>query len=380
MLDGCVFVCIFAKNLKQNTMSRHTITLAVVLTAGILSAGCSMDKTETTGSKQENYRDKLFVAMQNDTLLVHQEQLIQNADSIAFYAHFELPMLWDEGGDTTLRKMADFYNYCYNVNAITTDVDTWYRYDADEAMKKELLDSWRQIAFKGISDSWAVRRMREARDVDTEEKGDPEMKDLTDVYQKLSSWAPEIDSIFYTDTLVPRISPQNFLPDSLRLHYEEYIGQEAEPSGTMKADLFDQYQKEENFDTRMAMLFTLIGTYYYSIDTSAILLKDAESAFTSGNYSPLMPLVWRAYRASYCNTYSCPSTYCERPNVRFNYYRRLIAYTYLRHIERHPDDKVAIIQYCCLAEQDNINRFGEYMFGHEGGTEYILLFWSGAVL
>ena len=368
-------------------MNRHKHIIAVILTAGILSAGCSSNKStsDTNASGQENYRDDLFVKMLNDTTFMHQEQLLQEADSIAFYAHFEQPLLWEEGGDTTLRQMADFYNICANANGVTTDVHTWYRYDEDEKMEKEMLNSWRQMTFSGISDTWARKRMMEARDVDTEteKNGDKDMdiKDISDVYEKFSAWAPEFDSVFYADTIVPRISPQSFLPDTLSKHYDEYIGQEANPSDTMISYLYTLYKQEKNFDSRMAMLFMLIGTTYYaSNDTVDLLFKDAEAALTSGNYSPMMPLLWRAYRVFYCNIYGCPSTYCERPNVRFNYYRRLVAYTFLRHIQRHPDDRVALVQFYMLAEKENINRFGEYMLGHQGAAEFIYIFWNGSLL
>ncbi len=360
-------------------INKHII--AVVLAAGILSAGCSSDKQNTAASEQENYRDDLFVKMLNDTIFMHQERLLQEADSVAFYAHFEQPLLWEDGGDTTLRQMADFYNICANANAVTTDVHTWYRYDESEKMRVEMLNSWRQMAFSCISDTWARNRLKEARDVDTEARDDMETKDISDVYERLSAWAPDFDSVFYTDTIVPQISPQSFLPDTLSRHYDEYIGHEASPSDTMISDLYTLYRQEKNFDTRMAMLFMLIGTNYYaSNDTVDLLIKDAEAAFTSGNYSPMMPLLWRAYRVVYCNTYGCPSTYCERPNVRFNYYRRLVAYTFLRHIQRHPDDRVALVQFYMLAEKENIDRFGEYPYGHQGAAEHIYIFWNGSLL
>ena len=93
-----------------------------------------------------------------------------------------------------------------------------------------------------------------------------------------------------------------------------------------------------------------------------------------------MPVLWRAYRIVYCNKYSCPSTFCEIPNVRFNYYRRLVAYTALKHIETHPDDIAAKVLFFCLALRTNIDRFGEYMFGNQSATERIYLFWNGDVL
>lgn len=129
------------------------------------------------------------------------------------------------------------------------------------------------------------------------------------------------------------------------------------------------------------MLFMLLYDYHYDDgDTVVSLLKDVEQILTSGNYSPLLPVLWRAYRVDYCNKYSCPSTYCEIPNVRFNYYRRLVAYTMLRHIQNTPDDDAAKVAFYCLATRDNINRFGEYYFGNQSAAEYIVLFWNGSVL
>lgn len=78
--------------------------------------------------------------------------------------------------------------------------------------------------------------------------------------------------------------------------------------------------------------------------------------------------------------YSCPSSYCDIPNVRFNYYRRLVGYTFMRHIQKHPDDNAARIQLYFLAYHDNINRFGQYMMGNQGPEEYARLFWGGSYL
>ena len=357
------------------------ILFAAITAAGLLATGCK-DKKDL----QENYRDDRFVAMLNDSTCMAEEYRIQNQDSIpntlAFYADLEQPVLWEEGGDTTLRMMADWYNACMVTNAITTDVDTWRRYSDEEdgGIEQDMFDSWRKITFKGISDTMVKRRLKEAVEVSTENTGDEEKRNVDDVADRLSTWMNDIDEDCF-DSCIGHINPRTYYEPVMTVPYDSLVGRGAKPTEEMKEILYRNYLAQQDYDTRMAMLFMLMYAYYYDWDdTAETLLHHAEEAFTSGNYSPMLPLVWRAYRVAYTLKYSCPSTYCDIPNVRFNYYRRLIAYTYLRHLERHPEDKDARIQFYFLAYRENINRYGEYILGNQSAAEYISLFWNGSTL
>ena len=86
----------------------NTLKLAFVaaIAAALLTMGCN-NNTETI---PENYSDALFMEMLNDTTFLHKERVLQDTGELAFYASFEQPLLWPETGDTTLRRMADFYN------------------------------------------------------------------------------------------------------------------------------------------------------------------------------------------------------------------------------------------------------------------------------
>ena len=150
-------------------------TVVIILFAAMMVVGCKGKK-----NAQENYRDDRFVAMLNDSVCMAEEYRIQHQDSIpntvAFYADLEQPLLWEEGGDTTLRRMADWYNACMVSNAIETDVDTWQRYLDEEVgnIEEDMLDCWSRITFKGICDTMAKRRLKEAVEVSTEKTGDEE--------------------------------------------------------------------------------------------------------------------------------------------------------------------------------------------------------------
>lgn len=357
-------------------------TVVIILFTAIAVAGCRDKK-----NLPENYRDDKFVAMLNDSTCVLEEYRIQNQDSVpytvAFYADLEQPVLWKVGGDTTLRRMADWYNACMVTNAITTDVDTWGRYSDEEEgdLEKDMLDSWRRITFKGICDTMAKRRLREAVEVSTEKTGEDEKRNVGDVADRLTTWMDDIDEESFDSCIEKYINPRTYYERVMTVPYDSLVGKNANPSDEIKEELYRNYLSQQDYDTRMAMLFMLMYAYYYDIsDTADALLHHAEEAFTSGNYSPMLPLLWRAYRVLYTLRYSCPSTYCDVPNVRFNYYRRLIGYTYLRHLERYPDDINAKIQFYFLAYRENINRFGEYMMGNQSAAEYISLFWNGSTL
>ena len=356
-------------------------TVIIILFAAILVAGCKGKR-----NLQENYYDDRFVAMFNDSTCMVEEYRIQNQDSlsytVAFYANLEQPILWEEDGDTTLRRMADWYNACMVTNALTTDIDTWQRYSDEEEgdQKKEMLDSWKRITLKGVCDTMASRRLKEAIEVYTENTGQEEKGNIGDVADRLSTWMDDIDEESF-NSCIEHISPRLYYESPMTVPYDSLVGKGVKPDNNMKETLYHNYLTQKDYDTRMAMLFVLLGVYYNDYDSiGEVLIHDAEESFSSGNYSPMLPLVWRAYRVVYCGRYSCPSTYCDVPNVKFNYYRRLIAYTYLRHLERYPDDKDAKIQFFYLAYRENINRFGEYMMGNQSTAEYIRLFWNGSTI
>ena len=364
-------------------MNTKTFILAAIAAAALLTTECNKNCPESV----ENYRDAMFIEMLSDTIWVHEERLIQETDSVAFYAHMEQPMLWSETGDTTLRQMADFFNYKRVRYAVATDEQTIQRYYEDvESLDPDRIASWEKIKMSGVSDTLIKKAMFDALALtlynnDKLPEGKNPIEVLDELEYGLVVGLPDLDSAQMHDEIIPKLSPKTYLPKKMQRDYDSLVGQYAHPDQKTIDDLYESYLNEKQYNTKLSMLFVLMYNYYWSIgDTAAFLLREAETAFTSGNYSPVMPVLWRAYRIVYCNKYSCPSTYCEIPNVRFNYYRRLVAYTSLKHIESHPDDIAAKVLFYCLAFRTNIDRFGEYMFGNQSAAEEISLFWNGDVL
>lgn len=362
-------------------MKHYVMPLATLAVATLLATGCQM--TPHT----ENHRDETFLAMVQDSTAKQRQAELRSDDgayTVAFYADMEQPLLWTKGRDTVLQAMADFFNVCERANAIETDVDTYRRYwdeeDENDSLQAEMLECWRKITFRGISDPWARQRMLEARDVDTENNGKTEQKNIRDVFEKLTAWVAEYDSAYLADSIIPALKPQHYLPAHLAEAYDHIVGRDGQTGDSALVDsIYNAYRDERNLDTRMALMVMLLGgnTYDHGKET---LIADAEAAFLSGDYSPMLPLLWRAYRIAHVRTYSCPSTFCDIDNLRFNYFRRLIGYTYLRHIEAHPTDDRAKLQFFHLAYRENINRFGAYFMGNQSAAEHFYLYRNDDVL
>lgn len=359
-----------------------TLSIAAVAAAALLAMQCDKNCPENV----ENYRDALFEQMLADTTFLHEERLIQEADSVAFYAHMEQPLLWPHGGDTTLRQMADLYNVCMANNAWPTDADTWRRYyEADSVgLEKQMLDEFKKMQFPEIADTMAVAVLNQTVKLYSENKAEEGNMLIAKQFDKMIQCIRFPDTNVIENEILPELTPRTYLPKKWKddKQYDSIVGQGVtKPDNQLLEDLYTSYKTETNYNAKIAMLFMLMCGNYFSVsDTLVDIVEDAEDIFASGNYSPLLPVLWRAYRVIYCERYCGISTYSQIPNVRFNYYRRLVAYTMFRHVEKHPYDTAARVAFFFFSYRDNINRFGEFMFGNQSTAELISLFWHGSVL
>lgn len=59
----------------------------------------------------------------------------------------------------------------------------------------------------------------------------------------------------------------------------------------------------------------------------------------------------------------------------------MIAYTTLRHIEAHPEDELARVQYYFMVMHTNILRISHsYPYGNSAALEYLSLYWNQMLL
>ena len=355
---------------------------------------------------QECYYDKTLAAYVADTgFYAFEESCIE--DQLCFVASriqpLKLPNEWK--GKKELSDMVAFYNFMEILHAIETDYDACERYTCDASdidlteeqlkaqeaeyaeTRKDFYAELDRISMKSIPDKGLQNRVKtlvreiKASERREEEQGEENIWDITSSLDKLTeSWLPDIfaDSLRYVDW-DERSSPQYYLPDWVPDVFDCFLGQNAESTLEDKMEISKRFENSENFNEKVAWGFVTIGVE--RLAPCEGILKMCEEMLASGNYSPLLDILWRAYRQKYNDIYSCPSTYCYSPNLRYNHFRRMIAYTTLRHIEAHPEDELARVQYYFMVRHTNILRFNHpYPFGNSAATEYILLYWNQMLL
>lgn len=298
--------------------------------------------------------------------------------------------------DTMLTNMVDYYNACHIYYSISTDGDAYIRYLQDEqALVKEIssldVSSVRNPEFRDIVTQ--IRDLNAAifnqKENKLQKKGyfnwdnkifiqnNGKIYELCAEYDNfLHPWMPKKDN---TDTaqLFRAINPATYFPPI----YSTYVGQEAEPDNEQIESLYNSMLAETDVDLRNAQLIALAGcsaseNFY---DYKESVLKEMEKSMEAGVYSPLLFTLWRAYRCVYNEMNACASTYCYSPNIRYNYYRRLVAHTILKYVEAHPDDTTARFLFQRLSAQLNIMRNGPYPYGNQAALERMYVFWQGEI-
>ena len=136
-----------------------------------------------------------------------------------------------------------------------------------------------------------------------------------------------------------------------------------------------RFMAAESFDEKAAWGYVALGMKM-PFEMTDMILREVEAMLSLGCYSPLLDPLWRAYRIQYNDMHSCPSTYCYSPNLRYNHFRRMIAYVTMRHIEAHPEDLQARLQYYFMVAHTNIVRFNPYPYGNSSAYEFMRLYWS----
>lgn len=384
----------------------QVLIVGMAMSFAMMFEGCSRgDKVP------ECYKDEYFCAMLADSMMVVEDDslLEQEVGSFVFNSSKRISLLVPQQleNDSLALAMADFYNFCELMEAMYIDHETYIRYQEDTA-EDYLLDEWHKIkcpdkltisfvdSLTGrntivecsiVYDTMVRRRLNEICDAHIDSflagtLGSVDSVDerliVSDIVEKVGWWYPDFITEDEYDTVLAHLSPNAYLPADFPDVYETYLVDSANPTEEDMLKLRETYKNTTDYDAKLACAFTMLGIWGHEICDN--ILDDVESFFESGKYSPMLPLLWRAYRVFYCYNYSCPSTFCYVPNSRFNYYRRLIAYTYLCHIHNNPDDNWAKLQYYYLCQENSIRKFGDYLFGNQSGAEHIYLFWHKSVL
>ena len=350
----------------------------------------------TKDTNIECYYDQTLRKYATDTsIFAKEEEYIE--DQLAFVSHYTLtivtPREWKN--DPMLSKMVDYYNFMGIAHAVETDLDAFDRYEGefDEEEKNtfrlSLKKEYRSIGFDNLNGDilrakikdiieWALSDDEARAAMDSLPNSPTDISEI--VAQLTDDWMNELpDDSLEQEKIGSRAIPQSYLPAWVPDIYTYFVGQESQPTERDKQEVFKRFMAAESFDEKAAWGFVAMGMQM-PFEMLEVVIKEVEVMLSSGCYSPLLDPLWRAYRTQYNTMYTCPSTYCYSPNLRYNHFRRMIAYVTMRHIEAHPEDLQARLQYYFMVAHTNILRFNPNPLGNSSAYEFLNLYWSHAII
>lgn len=338
----------------------------------------------------ESYLDKTLRYYSGDTAIFAKEKSYIE-DRLVFVAHYTptiaLPKEWN--GKPMMRQMVEYYNFMVLAHAVETDVDTYWRYEDEVedavALRKDLKDEYGKISLNSLKDGKAKAKINDIihwalSDDDTRNAMDTlpnSPRDISEMIGQLTDdWMNELpNDRLEIEMLASRAMPQSYLLAWVPDIYEHFVGKESHPTETDQQEVFKRFMAAESFDEKAAWGYVALGMKM-PFEMTDMILREVEAMLSLGCYSPLLDPLWRAYRIQYNDMHSCPSTYCYSPNLRYNHFRRMIAYVTMRHIEAHPEDLQARLQYYFMVAHTNIVRFNPYPYGNSSAYEFMRLYWS----
>ena len=185
---------------------------------------------------------------------------------------------------------------------------------------------------------------------------------------------------YATDSLPDReeVGPERWLPDVYTAFTSLYVASDSASVDSLCRQLTLATDPALRGSLLFALLAPRVNPDILLRDT--LIIPEAERLMERGEYSPVLDLVWRAYRVAWNDAYTCPSTYCYSPNLRYNHFRRLVALALLRHIDSHPTDAFAWLKFRSLATRPSIMRFGDWFGGNQALGESFAIYYGQDIL
>lgn len=104
-------------------------------------------------------------------------------------------------------------------------------------------------------------------------------------------------------------------------------------------------------------------------DNIKFILDAVAACLASGEYSPLLPRMWRTWRCLCQVRYGGLSRESIIFNPIYNRYRKYVYEAILKHISLHPDDKEAVSAAQYMIAVPNMIRNGQYLMGSDCAIE-----------
>lgn len=269
--------------------------------------------------------------------------------------------------DTMVALMQDAYNAHMVFNSVYSDLEIFWRWEhetADDMLRMDLSiikdPETRQMASNFCKNIAAYQK-------DTTLDWDRYLSEYMDyiTLRYHDGVALGIDTTY--ERFESAMDQTQWVPNYKKLLEKRYSSDEDHQKSLLTA-----LDTTRSFNTRCVYALEYAHSCEdapYFADAIPYLVK----LLTAGQYSAYLYEVWRTWRVLQGMQMGM-SKDSEIPNYEYNTLRRLSCYTILCYLHDHPLDPVAVDEFLLLASDDNIRRYGKFMFGNQTVTEAFQIF------
>ena len=245
-----------------------------------------------------------------------------------------------------------------------------------------------------VSEKIAKTQTSLIKDKEVREQAEKYVRNLTELLPTdTTRWEADDDELLkkvwkevskFGDFIYERYEAQTFgtVNDTLKVSYydekafvkdyDELLKLRKEQTEANKQRLAQRIREAKNVDEECILVTEYAHQDRY--DEHHPAMKMMERLMASGKHSRFMQGIWMTWRAMKQVNEISPSRDGIIPNRHYNLYRMRILQTIYREIAKHPKDMMLITEFLYLCSNDNITRYGEYIFGNQANMEMMILF------
>lgn len=272
-------------------------------------------------------------------------------------------------------SLLQLYNTVLAVNTLAYDVSTADRYIvSDSHLVSEIADALDSINLSGIRNEKIKKSVVDICDFEVSCIRSGEYP--SDSENNYNNVLNELYDSIYGSFLDYYLSDSEYSPSHVMADYDEIHARAIADTTTYREELLQKVLKEQNFEKKciLAREFAY-ANYKNPARDDYELVAVLDSILRSNRYSPLLEELWLMWRtALQRHIFGSPSNDSAMYNLFYNDMRNQVAVTYINHLAKNPDDKIAFLNFYRLTTDYNITRNSPCMFGNNSNLDEMYLY------
>lgn len=271
-------------------------------------------------------------------------------------------------------SLLQYYNIALAFNSMAYDIGTAERYMSNRSLRLDAADALDAVNLDGITSPEIRQQLRNIsrnsaawlrKGIEPNSQKNEAVGRFYDLFDQ------------FTSPLLPNQSSEaEYDPGSFVDNYDKIHAQALTDTTFFRSELMRRVFCATDFERKCV----LAREYAYSNDihprrNDKEVVAVIDNILRENKYSPLLRDLWRMWRVLLqIYIFGSPSNDGAMYNLFYNDMRNRIALVYLAHLNKHPDDIIALKEFISLSLDHNIVRNSGYLFGNNVIIDEIELF------